>query len=90
MPRTIQRESKIFETKKFTPKMLEEVLWDTLRGVQKGKVDLKEANSVISSVKEICNLARLRLQYRLLASDPRTRLEIPGVIDGSTMERADD
>lgn len=58
--------SKVFESNKFTPEMLEEQLWDVLKKVRSRQIKPTEANSVISAAKELCNLSRLRLQYKLL------------------------
>lgn len=60
------KKSNVFESKKFTPEMLENELWDVLRGVRTKRLKPAEANSVIFAAKEICAIARLRLQYKIL------------------------
>jgi hypothetical protein len=64
-----KNENQVFESTKFTPEMLENQLWDVLSQVRSKKIKPTEANSVISAAKELCNLSRLRLQYRLLEGD---------------------
>lgn len=61
-PETLQ----VFESSRFTPEMLEDTLWDTLKKVQEKKMEPAQANAIIGGAKEICNLSRLRLQYHLL------------------------
>lgn len=65
------KKEKVFASSQFTPEMLENELWDVLKRVRKRTIKTTEANSVIMAAKELCNLARLRLQYKLLEGDPR-------------------
>lgn len=69
------QKSKIFESAKFNPEMLENELWDVLQKVRNKKIKPNEANSIICAAKEICNLARLRIQYRILeGSEPTQKI----------------
>jgi chromosome condensin MukBEF complex kleisin-like MukF subunit len=70
-----KKSEKIFESTKFTPEMMENELWDVLKKVRERKIKVSEANSIIGAAKEICNLARLRLQYRLLEGPEYPRID---------------
>ena len=66
MSKVIKSKNKVFLSKDLTPETLESALWDTLKGIRSKKVDVKSANTVIAAAKELCNLSRLRLQYKIL------------------------
>lgn len=53
---------------------LENELWDVLQLVREKKVKPPEANAVTMAAKEICNITRLKLQYRALTS-PNMKLK---------------
>lgn len=55
-----------FVSKKFTPESLQDVLWDVLQKVKKKEIAPSEANSVTMAAKEICNVARLQIQFKML------------------------
>lgn len=55
-----------FSSKEFTPESLQDQLWDVLQAVKKKSISPSEANAVTMAAKEICNVARLQIQYRML------------------------
>lgn len=64
------KKTKIFASNKVDPELLQNTLWETLQAVKNKKVDVKEANSIIAAAKEICNIARLELQVKVLTDSP--------------------
>lgn len=60
-------ENAVFAGSRVTAEGLENHLLDTLLAVKSKKMDPTQANPIIAAAKEICNISRLRLQYRLLA-----------------------
>lgn len=63
----------IFESSKFTAEMLENELWEVLKKTKSKSIKINEANVVIAAAKELCNLSRLRLQYRIMSSPDDTK-----------------
>lgn len=56
----------VFASKAVSPESLQAVLWETLQKSRTKKISPKEANVIIGAAKEICNVARLDLQYKIL------------------------
>lgn len=48
---------------------LQESLWETLKMVKNGKMDVSQANAITSAAKEICNVTRLQVQWKALTGD---------------------
>lgn len=55
-----------FETTKFTAVQLQNELWDVLRNLRERKIRASDANAVTQVAKEICNIAKVELQHKLL------------------------
>lgn len=59
----------VFAASKVTPEALQTVLWETLNKARSKKVSPAQANVIINAAKEICNVARIDLQYKVLNGD---------------------
>lgn len=64
----------VFGSEKFDANDLQNILWDTLSRVRANKLETGKANSVIMAAKEICNIARLKIQKQILEG-PITQIE---------------
>ena len=62
-----------FASEKITPEKLQDELWDVLTLLKSKKIKPDEANAVTMAAREICNVARLQLQYSVLTG--KTRIE---------------
>jgi hypothetical protein len=66
MAKAKKREDSPFASKNFTAENLQDELWSVLQKVKGKKISPGEANAVTMAAKEICNVARISLQYKLL------------------------
>lgn len=60
-------QNRIFESDKFTSKDLEDVLWDTLKKVQKGKITYDEAIATTALGRTLCMMAKIRIQAKYVS-----------------------
>ncbi len=69
--------NRVFSSKAVTPEGLQAVLWETLQRTRNRKLKPADANVIINAAKEICNISRLELQYRVMGGGALGELQAP-------------